>query len=97
MQVTLIFESRTVVGSSGGSWPKERAAPMRPAAPVAESVARNRRRFCVIFMVSLLGRSGIIDRHDGLVRASECHGGEIKLSCLSSCDHPPPPPPLGSF
>src|SRR5215471_5741604 len=57
MQMPAIFASRTVVVSGGLSWARELCAPIRPAAPADERVARKRRRFCVIGMMSHLSPS----------------------------------------
>jgi len=51
MQVPLTFDSLTAVVSGRGSWPSELEVVVRPAAPAAESVARKRRRFCIICMI----------------------------------------------
>src|SRR5262249_47911943 len=57
MQMPAIFASRTVVVSGGPSWARELCAPIRPAAPADERVARKRRRFCVIRMMPHLSPS----------------------------------------
>jgi hypothetical protein len=56
MQTPGILPRRTVVVSGGASWADEGRVPKRPAAPTDESVARNRRRLCVVCMMTLFLR-----------------------------------------
>src|SRR5205823_9649215 len=71
MQMPAIFARRTVVVSGGASWANELGAPMRPATPADESVARKRRRFCVDCITWLLSRDISITSFDHLVGAAE--------------------------
>src|SRR6516165_2363020 len=65
MQMPAIFASRTVVVSGGPSWASELCAPIRPAAPAADTVARKRRRLCAGCIMCLLSsKSGQIDHAD---------------------------------
>src|SRR5437764_1647657 len=62
MQVPAFFASRTVVISGGASWAEELGPWMSAVAPVAESVARKRRRFCLIRMIEVLHPNAVTNQ-----------------------------------
>src|ERR1700730_1181124 len=52
-----LFDSRTVVASSGPSAASDRGGRASPAAPASDMVVRNRRRVCIIVIGTSLLRS----------------------------------------